>query len=228
LIVFEMSKHSVYWGECSKSVTISFIGKGDFLLSEIGEEFDKCLSRYISRVGHFPTEIHLDLNEYITSIDPAFIEKLDTLKVVEFFNVRNMKDIPVLPKFRENNLLIVGDFDSYAERFALKNDLHFRPMGVYIACITDKNECNRTAYLKFSDDGRLMLKDEWDELPSSGGCGGCPPFDWYDLGRDIQSITVETVVNKLPTCLQSKASSSETLRKFLHDAKTHKMYFDPA
>jgi len=207
--------------EKEKELVIQVYGKGALLLENVRQELDHALG-FGTR---FPKRIELiisgDKDEKI-SVDAAFLERLNTLKVLRFEHV---KEMPMIPKFKENNLLVIGKFDSQAEQFALENDLHFRPQGLmcFAGWYDTGRQIDRIASLEFSDDGRLLVQEHCHSNGSRPGPGAN-----YDLGRDIQSITVEQIARRLDSDLYTSAVKSDELAEFLSKAKTHKMYFEEA
>ena len=64
-----------------------------------------------------------------TEIDTAFLEQINTLAELVLPNsITNIDMTPTLEQIlKRNNVLIRGSFDSFAEKFAAENHLHFRP-----------------------------------------------------------------------------------------------------
>ncbi|MCR5379531.1 MAG: hypothetical protein K6G44_00995, partial [Lentisphaeria bacterium] len=70
-----------------------------------------------------------------TEIDTAFLEQINTLaELILPDSITNINMTPTLEQIlKRNNVLIRGSFDSFAEKFAAENKLHFRPANFLFA-----------------------------------------------------------------------------------------------
>jgi len=210
-----------------------FVDDGSLSLSDVNEVLEKGFAEHAKKFGGFPSRIKVAVYTVVTSDEAAFLEKLTTLKVLEFPD--RTASVPMLPFMKQNDVLVLGIFESAAEEFALKNDLRFRPMDFCFARACDSEVCvSMDASLFFADNGSLNLLIYASEPPGSGG-RDCYSRKNISLGKPSEALTVEGIAraiersgnDRCTKLLTDKVSKSEYLPVFLRCIQTHKMYLGP-
>ena len=196
---------------------------------------DSYLDEYRKKHRRFPRDISLLLEDPMasgcdygyTSIDPAMLEKLLTLK--ELVLPDSVVHIGVTPEVRrilsENRTLIRGSFDSYAERFAAENGLNFRPRDlVFAESFFEPAWESTTLILMFMRCGSAQIKERISSpgTSSSNTLGG---NFYYKLKRDFyRSMTAEDVAGLLRPSLFDAVISDGRLASFIEKARSHGYY----
>lgn len=183
----------------------------------------------------------LDVGDTIVSPDEKddWIDEYDTLSIkegiteirkgyLEFFrNItcliisRSVTDIAVSPKavkmLHKNNVLIRGEYNTYAEEFSRQLNLRFLHCDIFLAEISDKFERD-VITLRFHDDGAPDIHHNiFSSGSSAGSYGGgevaseLPP-DFY------VGCTMEKFVKNFRSDAHEQLMANEKLRRFLDNA----------
>jgi len=201
------------------------------LLSDVAEDLEKGLAEYEKKFHGFPKRIDLFIQGKVTSVEEAFLKKLTTLKELRFDDPKST--VPFLPFMKDNEVVVVGDFESAAEEFALTNDLRFRPLaGFCFAEAEDKSIWSRVKVsIDFKNNRSLELKMDFSDptAPSDAPHGG----RYVSLG-DLKSLTAQDIVeafgpldDSISRSLARETHQSAKLERFLRCLKTHKYYLGP-
>ena len=134
--------------------------------------------------------------------------------------VRRIAMTPALAKLlRQNEVLVRGEYETYAEAFAQNNGLRFLHADIFL--ILDRNEKhfeNTFITLLFYEYGKAAIEyDVYSPGSSAGNNGGGTianeiPGDFY------AGCTVEKFADNFPAHLREKLMKNEDLRRFLRIA----------
>ena len=220
---------------------LSLSAWGDGILAESDLLFfqkpDAILEEYKKKHGRYPESISLLLKDSpgygsetgFTGLDTAFLEKLATLKELILPDTITHIDLtPALEKiFRDNDTLIRGSFDSFAESFANGNGLRFRPADLIFAEFEDTRWREFTVMtLIFKRNGSVEIKETSSSPGSSAGntFGGSfthsLPCDFY------MTQTEEEIAKRFDKDAREAIVSDGRLAGFIEKAKTHGFYRD--
>jgi len=226
-------------------MTINYDFDSDYALmltawgeGEVSEEDSICtIEKIYEEYGGIPEDISLFIDDPFssgfnygyTSISTSYLEKLENLK--ELILPDSITEIKMSPKLEKilktNNCLIRGSFDSFAERFALENDLHFRPSDfVFARHVYEAYNESTVMTIEFNRDGNVKIKESISSPGSSAGnCFG--GVKYYDLEKDFyKTETVESIAKKFRNSIYNAIIKDGRLAKFLEKAKSHKMYME--
>ena len=230
--------HVFYKDPYGTEYELSFSAWGEGILKEDGllemQKPDNVIGKFKSRFRRYPKSISLALEDSVarygfgyTGIDPALLEKLETLKeLVLPDSVVQIETTPKLEKiFKKNDTLIRGNFDSYAERFAAAHGLHFRPADLIIAeyCFEQTRE-NARLTLEFKRSGRAQIDEKFT---ASGAPAGIPGGYGviHELKKDFwEKETAGEIAASFRACLNDAILKDGRLAAFLEKAKTHDFY----
>lgn len=220
---------------------LSLSAWGDGILAESDllyfQKPDAILEEYKKKYGSFPESISLLLKDSrgygsetgFTGLDTAFLEKLATLKELILPDTITHIDLtPALEKiFRDNDTLIRGSFDSFAESFANGNGLRFRPADLIFAEFEDTRWREFTVMtLIFKRNGSVEIEETSSSPGSSAGntFGGSfthsLPCDFY------MTQTAEEIAKRFDKDAREAIVSDGRLAGFIEKAKTHGFYRD--
>ena len=220
-----------------RNYALEFEAWGDGEISEKNLEIslDDIFAEYAKEKGGYPIDISLDIADTLsfgysygfTSIDTAFLEKLDTLKeLILPDSITEIKMTPKLEKLlKQNGVLIRGTFDSFAEKFAAENDLNFRHRDFFLASYEFRPAHETTSLtLEFNRDGSARI----EESVSSPGSSASHCFGgsfYHDLDREFfLHKTAEEIADMFGKGLHNALVENGRLAAFLEKAKTHKLY----
>lgn len=220
-----------------RDYALEFEAWGDGEISEKALEIslDEIFEEYADEIGGCPTDISLEIadtlaigyNYGFTSIDTAFLEKLETLKeLVLPDSITEIKMTPKLQKLlKENGVLIRGTFDSFAEKFAAENGLNFRHRDMFLASyeFAPAHETT-TLTLQFLRDGSAQIEQTVSSPGSSAGNTFGGTF-YHPLDSDFfLHKTAEDIADLFGKGLHDALLKNGRLAAFLEKAKTHKLY----
>ncbi|MBR6874519.1 MAG: hypothetical protein IKN17_13530 [Ruminococcus sp.] len=223
--------HCHFGGEYD--LELSAWGEGRLRDEELSTTAAEAFARYREEYNGDPFSVSLFIEDTLsygldygfTSIDPAFLEQLENLR--ELILPDSITELEVTPKIREifknNNTLIRGTFDSFAERFAAEQGLHFRHSDFVIARYFYEPASETTVMtLVFHRDGSIQAKQDVSSPGSSAGnCFG--GTFWTDLPRDFyRQLTVEQVADMLP--MTGRILSMGRLAQFMEKVKDRKIF----
>ena len=215
------------------ALSLSAWGEGRLEDSGMSIKLDDIFREYRESYGGEPPDISLFIEDTFsygldygyTSIDPAYLERLETLR--ELILPDSVTELEMTPKleeiFKKNDPLIRGSFDSFAERFAAGRGLRFRPADFVIGRYEYEPVHEVTVLtMVFHRDGSIQVKTEVSSPGSSAGNTFGGTF-WRDLDRFFyRTETFEQVAAKLPSC-DGDVVSRGKLAEFMEKAKTHKI-----
>ncbi len=163
------------------------------------------------------------------AIDVAFLEQMDTLK--ELILPDTITQIEMTPKLskilKKNRTLIRGSLDSFAERFAHDNGLHYRPSDfVFARSYFELAHESNWVTMIFRRDGSVYIKESTSSPGSSAG--NCFGFDWtVDLPHDFyKTMTIEQIADQMHcNGLYREILENGKLAAFFEKAKTHDIFW---
>ena len=218
---------------------LSLFAWGDGILKESElldfQKPDAIMGEYKKKRRRFPRSISLllaDTRGYgsdagYTGVDTAFLEKLETLReLILPDTVTNIGLTPELEKIlRDNDTLIRGSFDSYAEKFAKEHGLHFRPADFIFADFEDTRwHESTTMKLIFKRNGNAIIKETSSSPGSNAGNTFGGSFT-YSLPRDFyKTQTAEDIAERFSKDAREAIISDGRLAVFIEKAKTRKYY----
>ena len=219
----------------SYALELSARGRGEISEKALEISLDEIFAEYASEKGGYPIDISLFIEDTLaygydygfTSIDTAFLEKLDTLK--ELILPDSITEITMTPKLEKllkgNSVLIRGTFDSFAEKFAADNGLNFRHRDMFLASYEFAPAHETTSLtLQFDRDGSARI----EESVSSPGSSASHCFGgtfYHELDREFfLHKSAEDIADMFGKGLHNALVENGRLAAFLEKAKTHKLY----
>ena len=210
-------------------------GEGEISESAMGISLDKIFAEYAKEIGGYPADTSLFIEDTLsygydygfTSIDTAFLEKLETLR--ELILPDSITEIKMTQKLEKllkgNDVLIRGSFDSFAERFAADNGLHFRHCDFFFAGYTFEPASETTSLtLRFTRDGSATIEEAVSSPGSSAGNTFGGTF-CNQLDREFfLHKTAEDIAGMYGESLHKAIIENGRLADFLEKAKTHRLY----
>lgn len=206
------------------------LGESDLLPSMLPEAG---FSAFRERFGREPREISLTLEDssgfgyWFSGVDAVLLEKLDTLReLVLPDTVTHLDKTPRLEAIlRENDTLIRGGFDSFAQRFAAENGLRFRPADYAFAFyLYEPVQESTTVELVFRRNGSVQIKEEVSSPGSSAGNTFGGSF-FHDLAPDFyRTETAETIARRFRGAIRGAILEQGRLAAFLEKAKAQGYY----
>ena len=220
-------------------LSLSAWGDGTLAESELldFQKPDAIIGEYKKKRHRYPKSISLliqDSRGYgsetgYTDVDPALLEKLETLK--ELILPDTITHIDLTPKleksFKENDTLIRGSFDSFAESFARESVLRFRPADFIFADFEDTRWHEYTTMkLIFRRNGNVEVKETSSSPGSSAGNTFGGSFT-HLLPRDFyMTQTAEEIAERFNKDAREAIISDGRLAAFIEKAKTYDYYRD--
>lgn len=219
----------------SYALELTAWGRGEISEQALEISLDEIFTEYAEEKDGYPIDISLFIEDTLaygydygfTSIDPAFLEKLDTLK--ELILPDSITEIKMTPKLEKllkgNSVLIRGSFDSFAEKFAAENGLNFRHSDFFVASYEFEpiHEIT-TLTMIFNRDGSVTL----EENVSSPGSSASHTFGgtfYKELDCEFfLHKTVEDIADMYGESLSKSIIENGRLADFLEKAKTHKLF----
>ncbi|MBO4501430.1 MAG: hypothetical protein J5760_04230 [Clostridia bacterium] len=196
---------------------------------------DEILRRFKHKYRRAPKSVSLLLNDprlsgcdyCYTGIDPALLEKFAALKeLVLPDSITGLEITPAVEKIlKENDTLIRGSFDSYAERFAQERGLRFRPADLIFAeyYFEPAQESTRLT-LVFGRGGNVFIKED----VSSPGTSSSNTFGGtfiHPLKKEFyKESTAEEIAQTLGGRLAEAVISDGRLAGFIKKAQTHEFF----
>ncbi len=126
---------------------------------------------------------------------------------------------------KDNNTLIRGTFDSFAERFAEENGLRFRHSDfTFVEYFFEPAQESTSLIMRFLRDGNVRV----EEKISSPGASSSHTFGgsfYHDLSRDFfMDKTAEQVAEMFGSRLQVAILENGKLADFIGKARTHRPF----
>ena len=196
---------------------------------------DAILAGFREEYGRSPLDISLFIEDSFacgydygfTGVDSALLEKFETLReLILPDSVTELDLTPGLLKIlRENNTLIRGTFDSFAERFAAENGLRFRPSDYQFAVYFFEPAHEATVMtLVFLKNGKVRIREDISSPGSSAGNTFGGTF-WYDISRDFfRTKTAEQIAERFRNVIYNATVEDGRLASFIEKAKTHRYF----
>ncbi len=220
-----------------RDYALEFEAWGDGEISEKALEIslDEIFAEYAEEIGGYPADISLMIEDTLavgydygfTSIDTAFLEKLDTLKeLVLPDSITEIKMTQKLEKLlKDNGVLIRGTFDSFAEKLAQQYGLNFRHRDMFLASYEFKPAHETTSLtLQFLRDGSAQIEETVSSPGSSAGnCFGGTFYHQLDREFFLHK-SAEDIADMFGKGLHDALLENGRLAAFLEKAKTHKLY----
>lgn len=227
--------------EFNKEYEIELSAWGEGILNEDGllemQKPDTILKSFEDKYHRYPKDISLLIKDPyavgfdfgFTGIEPTFLEKLETLK--ELIIHDSITHIELTPKIEEilrnNSTLIRGTFDSFAERFAHGNELHFRPADFIFADFEDtRYRESTTMKLIFRRNGSVEIKETSSSPGSNAGNTFGGNFT-HSLPNDFfKTQTAEQIAERFSKVACQAIIEDGRLAAFIERAKSHDFYKD--
>ena len=224
--------HSIF----NEEYDIRFEVRGNGTVSS--EAFDgdvtRALERYEAECGRAPRDISLVIEDTLkagfdygfTEVETAFLERLENLK--ELILPDSITEISMSEKLekilKDNNTLIRGSLDSFAERFAADTGHNFRPADFIIARhVYEKVQETTLLTVQFKRDGSVQIRSDVDSPGSSAGNSFGGVF-YNDLPSDFWMNTTAEEVSSMYPGLDDALVKDGRLADFIVKAKEHKIY----
>ena len=162
-----------------------------------------------------------------TEIDTAFLEQINTLAELILPNsITNINMTPTLEQIlKRNNVLIRGSFDSFAEKFAAENKLHFRPANFLFAkYVFEPAQETTLMTMMFKRNGNIVVEISVSSPGSSAGNTFGGTF-YRDLPKNFYKVkTVEQVAAMFSDRTAKAILENGRLADFIEKAQTHKIF----
>lgn len=162
-----------------------------------------------------------------TEIDTAFLEQINTLAELVLPNsITNIDMTPTLEQIlKRNNVLIRGSFDSFAERFAAENHLHFRPADFLFAKdFFEPAQETTLLTMTFARNGNVVVEISVSSPGSSAGNTFGGTF-YRDLPKNFYNVkTAEQIAEMFGQRTKKTILEDGRLAAFIEKARTHKIF----
>lgn len=134
-----------------------------------------------------PKGVCLELGEEVEEVEQDFFELLPTISELWILNkdCRLYMTDKTMKLFKDNNVLLRGRFDTFAERFAREQKLTFLHLDTELARVEDYNERGIDIItLRFYDEGSAYIHQDYRCAGSSAGSVGGGETS-FDLPKDF-------------------------------------------
>ena len=213
------------WGEgvLSESSLLDF-QQPDVILEKYKKEYrrnPKSISLYVQD----PMAVGYDYG--YTGVDSAFLEKLATLK--ELILPPSVSAIQMTPKLEniltDNNTLIRGTFDSFAESFARENKFRFRHSDFVFAEYESERPPESTQLtMQFKRDGSVVIREDVSSSGTSASNTLGGSF-YHSISTEFyKTNTAEEIAGMFSEDLRDVILKDGRLAEFIEKAKTHKSF----
>lgn len=224
--------HSIFNGEYD----IEFEVRGNGTVSNEAFDLDvnRAFERYKEECGGEPRDLSLVIEDTLksgfdygfTEVETAFLERLEILK--ELILPDSITEIKMTDKFerilKENNTLIRGSLDSFAERFAAEMGLNFRPADfIFARHVFAKVQEITLLTVQFNRDGSVQIRSDVDSPGSSAGNTFGGVF-YNEIPSDFWLNTTAEDVSAMYPGLDDVVVKDGRLADFIEKAKEHKIY----
>lgn len=224
--------HSIFNGEYD----IEFEVRGNGTVSNEAFDLDvnRAFERYKEECGGEPRDLSLVIEDTLksgfdygyTEIETAFLERLENLK--ELILPDSITEIKMTDKLerilKENNTLIRGSLDSFAERFAAEMGLNFRPADfIFARHVFAKVQEITLLTVQFNRDGSVQIRSDVDSPGSSAGNTFGGVF-YNEIPSDFWLNTTAEDVSAMYPGLDDVVVKDGRLADFIEKAKEHKIY----
>ena len=224
--------HSIFNGEYD----IEFEVRGNGTVSNEAFDLDvnRAFERYKEECGGEPRDLSLVIEDTLksgfdygfTEIETAFLERLENLK--ELILPDSITEIKMTDKLerilKENNTLIRGSLDSFAERFAAEMGLNFRPADfIFARHVYAKVQEITLLAVQFNRDGSVQIRSDVDSPGSSAGNTFGGVF-YNEIPSDFWLNTTAEEVSAMYPGLDHVVVKDGRLADFIEKAKEHKIF----
>ena len=224
--------HSIFNGEYD----IEFEVRGNGTVSNEAFDLDvnRAFERYKEECGGEPRDLSLDIEDTLksgfyygfTEVETAFLERLENLK--ELILPDSITEIKMTDKLerilKENNTLIRGSLDSFAERFAAEMGLNFRPADfIFARHVFAKVQEITLLTVQFNRDGSVQIRSDVDSPGSSAGNTFGGVF-YNEIPSDFWLNTTAEEVSAMYPGLDDVVVKDGRLADFIEKAKEHKIF----
>lgn len=198
------------------------------------EQPGEALEAFREEYDRLPRDISLELENNrarghrFTEVDPAFLEELTALKeLILPSSVTRLEVTPALEGiFRGNSTLIRGSLGSFAQEFARRAGLHFRPSDLYFARIPGHGDELTYMTLVWGRDGSVAVRQEVSSSGSAAGNTFGGTF-FKPLEPDFfRKMTPEQVAALFPSS-GSLILEDGRLAAFMEQARSQDIYLGP-
>ena len=205
-------------------------GEGTVNSEAFGGYVDRFFEKYREECGKDPDDISFliadALEQGFTGVDTSFLERFENLK--ELILPDSITEINMTDKFREilteNNTLIRGSLNSFAERFATDMGLNFRPNDFIFARYEyEKIHETTVLTLMFKRDGSVVIRSDVDSPGSSAGNTFGGVF-YNDLPSNFWMNTTLEDISKMYPGLDDAVIKDGRMADFITEAKAHKIF----
>ena len=224
--------HSIFNGEYD----IEFEVRGNGTVSNEAFDLDvnRAFERYKEECGGEPRDLSLVIEDTLksgfdygfTEVETAFLERLENLK--ELILPDSITEIKMTDKLerilKENNTLIRGSLDSFAERFAAEMGLNFRPADfIFARHVFAKVQEITLLTVQFNRDGSVQIRSDVDSPGSSAGNTFGGVF-YNEIPSDFWMNTTAEEVSAMYPRLDDVVVKDGRLADFIEKAKEHKIF----
>ena len=224
--------HSIFNGEYD----IEFEVRGNGTVSNEAFDLDvnRAFERYKEECGGEPRDLSLVIEDTLksgldygfTEVETAFLERLENLK--ELILPDSITEIKMTDKLerilKENNTLIRGSLDSFAERFAAEMGLNFRPADfIFARHVFAKVQEITLLTVQFNRDGSVQIRSDVDSPGSSAGNTFGGVF-YNEIPSDFWMNTTAEEVSAMYPGLDDVVVKDGRLADFIEKAKEHKIF----
>jgi len=224
--------HSIFNGEYD----IGFEVRGNGTVSNEAFDLDvnRAFERYKEECGGEPHDLSLVIEDTLksgfdygfTEVETAFLERLENLK--ELILPDSITEIKMTDKLerilKENNTLIRGSLDSFAERFAAEMGLNFRPADfIFARHVFAKVQEITLLTVQFNRDGSVQIRSDVDSPGSSAGNTFGGVF-YNEIPSDFWLNTTVEEVSAMYPGLDDVVVKDGRLADFIEKAKEHKIF----
>lgn len=215
---------------------IRFEAFGEGLVCDevFADSFNRALDLYREECSKEPQDISFLIENNLTKgpdngfkeIETAFLERIEGLKeLILPDSITEIKMTDKLEKIlKDNNTLIRGSLDSFAERFSIEMGLNFRPADfVFARHEFEKRHETTVLTLKLRRDGSVVIREDV-ESPGSSADNTFGGVFYKDLPSDFwMNMTAEEISQMYPG-LDDAVAKDGRLAGFIANAKSHKIY----
>lgn len=161
---------------------------------------------------------YISLTKGITEVKAGFLESFKNLNALIIS--RSVTKIEMTPQLKKllskNNVLIRGEYNTYAESFAKENGLKFLQADILLAIDCNEEHCENTFItLQFFPDGKANIKYDVFSVGISAGNNGGGTYE-RELPNDFwKGCTAEKFADNFPERLRETLLKNKELEHFL-------------
>ena len=224
--------HSIFNGEYD--IKFEVRGNGTVCNEAFDLDVNRAFERYKEECGKEPRDLSLVIEDTLksgfdygfTEVETAFLERLENLK--ELILPDSITEIKMTDKLerilKENNTLIRGSLDSFAERFAAEMGLNFRPADfIFARHVFAKVQEITLLTVQFNRDGSVQIRSDVDSPGSSAGNTFGGVF-YNEIPSNFWLNTTAEEVSAMYPGLDGVVIKDGRLADFIGKAKEHKIF----